>query len=410
VRDSYGSLVIELNKIHGKPVELGLKPGSYTITLDNPQGKHLGRVTVQEGARAFLSADDLYPVAEEPTVPRGEGGSPGDAVSTPTETGYETRFFHLGVLPGISYPRTPEGNTAHLMHRLSFNLLWGESQRVEGLEFGLVGNTMREDLLGLQIAGIGNVVGGDVYGAHLGGLFSYTGGDTVGFQLGGIAGITWETVVGVQIAGITAITDHVSGAQISAVNVSNGVRGAQLGVMNVASSVEGTQIGLINISREVDGEAVGLLTISREGRRLFESWGDSTGFTHVGYRMGTDHLYTLYTLGFNPFSKPSRWSYGIGLGGEIPVERFFINLDATLHDHHRGFDQWYDNGKPSLIPEVRTLAGFSFARRFGVYAGGSVQFFVPGWYSEKTMAGYLGDHSDPDRLSVQWTLLGGVRF
>jgi hypothetical protein len=278
------------------------------------------------------------------------------------------------------------------------------------MELGLVGNTVREDLLGLQIAGIGNLVGGDVYGAHLGVVFSYTGGDTVGFQLGGIAGITWETVVGAQIAGITAVTDHVSGAQVSAVNVSNGVRGAQIGVVNVASSVEGTQIGLINISREVEGEAVGLLTISREGRRLFEAWGDSTGFTHFGYRMGTDHLYTLYTLGYNPFSDPSRWSYGIGLGGEIPVERFFINLDATLHDHHKGFDEWYDNGKPSLIPEVRTLAGFSFSRRLGAYAGGSLQFFIPGMYSENTMAGYISGEADPERLFVQWTFLAGVKF
>jgi hypothetical protein len=407
VRDGYGSLVVELNKTHGKPIELGLKPGSYDITLYNPEGIYRGRVTVQDGVRASLSAADLNRVEEELTVSRGDGASNGDLDIVQTEEQYVTQFFHLGVLPGLSYPRPEERNT---LHRLSFNILWGETQRVEGFELGLVGNTVREDLLGLQVAGISNIVRGDVYGAQFGGIASYTRGDSLGFQFGGIAAVTWETVVGVQIAGITGITDHVGGAQISAVNIGNSVRGAQIGLVNVARSVEGTQIGVINISREVEGEAVGLLTISRDGRRHFELWGDTTGFTHLGYRMGTEHIYTLYTLAYNPFSEPARWSYGIGLGGEVPMERFFINFDATLHDHHQGFNQWYDNGKPSLIPEARALAGYSFARRLGVYAGGSVQFFIPGMYSQNTMSGYVRDGSKTDSFFIQWTILAGIRF
>ena len=87
-----------------------------------------------------------------------------------------------------------------------------------------------------------------------------------------------------------------------------------------------------------------------------------------------------------------------------------MNIDATLHDHHQGFDQWYDDGKPSFVPETRALAGFSFARRLGVYAGGSVQFFIPGFYSGKTMSGYIREGANTDRFFVQWTLLAGIRF
>jgi hypothetical protein len=121
-------------------------------------------------------------------------------------------------------------------------------------------------------------------------------------------------------------------------------------------------------------------------------------------------VYTLYTLAYNPFSRPARWSYGIGLGAEIPIERFFMSLDATLHDHHQGFTQWYDNGRPSLIPEARALVGYSLAPRTGLYAGGSVQFFIPGMYSENTMSGYLRDGANTGRFFVQWTILAGLRF
>jgi len=444
VRDSVGALVVELNKPHGNPIDLGLEPGSYEITLRTPEQKYQTRVIVEKGERAVLSQSDLKAVDEVMTVPRGdqtaqEGSLLQPAAPAPDEAGYTRQFARLGVVPSLSFPSTEEQNT---LSHLSFNVLWGEANRIEGLELGLVGNVVREDMVGLQLATVSNTVRGDLIGMHIAGFHNYTGkdmrgaqmtagvnrvhnhaygtqvalignytrGDMIGLQLTGFAGITWGSVLGAQIAGFTCIADYVSGAQIGLVNLGYSVRGLQLGLINIAEEVAGSQVGLVNISQEMDGEAVGLFTISRDGRRHFEVWGDSTGFTHLGFRLGTSHVYTLFTAAYNPFMDPHRWSYGLGLGGEIPLDRFFINLDAVVNDHHSGFNEWYAEDGPSFVPEVRALGGYSFARRFGMYAGGSLQFFIPGWYSEQTMAGYLDDSSAKNELSIQWTLLAGLRF
>jgi hypothetical protein len=158
------------------------------------------------------------------------------------------------------------------------------------------------------------------------------------------------------------------------------------------------------------GEAVGLVTVTGDGHRHLEFWGDSSGFTHLGFRSGTAHLYTLYTLAFNPFTQPARWSYGIGLGGELPLNNFFINADATLYDHHRGFDSWYDAGRPNFIPDLRVIGGYEMSRFGAIFMGGSAMFFIPGWYSPESMADYMGQIRWKNGLSVKLTFFGGIRL
>ncbi len=449
VRDHYGSLVVELNKPQGNQIALGLKAGPYEVTLDTPEGTYQAHVIVERGERALLSPSDLKPVAVEITASRGDDEFEDidddefeDDFLQPREAdgnSYERQVARFGVTPSLSYPSSEE---QHTVSHFSFNLLWGESYRIEGVELGLIGNVAGEDLIGSQIAGVSNIVRGNLvgaqvsalnnytknemrgaqisvivnridmhaYGAQITGIGNYTKGDMIGLQLAGIAGITEGSLIGVQLSGLANIADYVGGVQIGLVNLGYGIRGAQIGLINIAEDVTGTQVGLVNISEEVEGESVGLITYSREGRRHAEIWGDSTGFVHLGYRMGTSHVYTLFTAAYNPFSDPARWSYGLGLGGEIPLDRFFVNLDAVIHDHHSGSDNWYPEGGPSFVPEIRALGGYSFARHFGAYAGGSVQFFIPGWYSEETLAGYLSDGTSADELSIKWTILAGLRF
>jgi hypothetical protein len=458
VRDHYGSLVVELNKPHGNQIDLGLEAGSYEVTLDTPEGTYQAHVQVERGERVFLSASDLKPTAVEITASRGDDEFEDidddefedefdedfyeDDFPQPPETDEERYVRHIarfGVTPSLSYPSSEE---QHTVSHFSFNLLWGESYRIEGLELGLIGNVAGEDLIGSQIAGVSNIVRGELvgvqiaallnytmneirgaqvsaivnridmhaYGAQITLIGNYTKGDMIGLQLAGIAGVTEGSLIGAQLSGLVNIADYVGGVQIGLVNLGYGIRGAQIGLINIAEDVTGTQVGLVNISEEVEGESVGLITYSREGRRHIEIWGDSTGFAHLGYRLGTSYVYTLFTAAYNPFSDPARWSYGLGLGCEIPLDRFFVNLDAVIHDHHSGFANWYPEGGPSFVPEIRALGGYSFARRFGAYAGGSVQFFIPGWYSEETMAGYLSDSTSADELSIKWTILAGLRF
>jgi hypothetical protein len=439
VRDYFGSLVVELNKPYDNQIDLGLEPGVYEVTLDSPKGTYQAYVNVTRDKRTLLTHSDLVMVETEATTPRGEDAASRTALQVTEEKNYVRQFVRLGVVPSIVYPSSEE---LYTVNHLSLNLLWGDAYRIEGLELGLIGNVAQEDLRGAQIAGVSNIVRGEVvgaqvagfynqtagelrgaqfstimnridshaYGAQITGIGNQTRGDVIGLQLTGVLGITEGSVIGAQVSGITNIADHVGGAQIGLVNFGYSIRGAQIGLINIARDVTGTQVGVVNISDEVEGESVGLVTYSREGRRHFEIWGDSTGFAHAGFRMGTSHVYTLFTAAYNPTSNPKRISYGLGLGGEIPLDWVFINLDAAINDHHTVNGSWYPAEGPSFIPEVRALFGILPARRFGIYFGGSVQFFIPGWYSESTMAGYVADDASPDQFSTKWAILAGMRF
>jgi hypothetical protein len=472
VRDHYGSLVAELNKQYGRQIDLGLREGPYEITLNTGSQTYQAQVAVAAGQNTLLDSSDLQPAVIETTAARGSNeieDSEADnfeefseedweyefefedesedtfddelaAEREQDDVVYERQIARFGVTPTVALPSLDEGLPT--VSHLSFNLLWGSSYRIEGLELALGGNNAEEDVIGSQIALISNTLGGSLvgaqitafhnhvkhemrgvqlsglinrsdlhaYGAQVSGLVNFTKGDMIGFQTAGLISITQGSLIGAQISGIANYADYTGGLQLGFLNLGYGVQGAQIGLINIAEDVQGTQIGLLNFSDEVQGESVGLITYSREGRRHLEVWGDSTGFAHVGYRMGTSHIYTLFTAAYNPFSDPARWSYGLGLGGEIPLDRAFINLDAAIHDHHLGFDSWYPPDGASLIPEIRALAGYSFARRFSLYAGGSVQFFIPGWYSSDTMSGYINSNTSSSDFSVQWNLLAGLRF
>jgi hypothetical protein len=475
IPDYQGSLFVELNKLHDNQIDLGLEPGLYDVTLKNTGGKYKANIAVEKGQKALLSQADLIPIDDEQTFSRGDNDSYEDSplqrrVPVSNEEEYVRQPVHFGFLPGAS----SSDDNMKTVNNVSINVLWGESDRIEGFEVGAIGNVVRDDMVGFQIAGVTNIVDGDVYGAHVAGFYNYVGNEmlytqitaganivgnnmygvqiagvhnrtgkimhgvqigglynynqgttyglqlcgianhtkdhTTGVQFGGIANIARGSVDGIQFAGLTNQSDQIRGAQISLVNIASDVRGAQIGAVNIAGNVTGSQVGLVNISKDIQGEAVGLITVTGDGQRHFEIWGDSSGFSHFGFRLGTAHLYTLYTLGVNPFTDPVRWSYGIGFGGELPLNNFFISADATLYDHHKGFDRWYDSGRPNFIPDLRVMGGYKLDRLGGLFTGGSVMFFIPGWYSTESMSDYSRAIQLGTGLSLKLTFFAGIRI
>src|SRR5690606_11278787 len=76
VRDEAGDLVVEVRKKPAAPVELGLGPGSYSVTLDDGGALFASEVTLAEGRRTTLTRALLRPVGPEATVRRGGGDDP----------------------------------------------------------------------------------------------------------------------------------------------------------------------------------------------------------------------------------------------------------------------------------------------------------------------------------------------
>lgn len=215
---------------------------------------------------------------------------------------------------------------------------------------------------------------------------------------------------GAQISGANNYCGYLQGAQVGVVNIAGEVEGAQVGVVNIAKRVRGGQVGLVNISRTIEGVPAGLVSLTRNGQWHVEAWGDGNRFFHLGFRLGSRYVYTLFTTGYRP-DNPARWSYGIGMGGHIPLDPFFVNVDVTLHDHHRGFEYWYpeDEG-PNLVPEVRVMGGYQLGRRIGIYGGGSFQVFFPQWYSYESMSLFIDEGRDPNKTFAKPTFFIGLQI
>ena len=68
VRDEAGVLVVELMKLPGRPTELGLEPGSYTVRRELDGGVSEAAFVLAEGKRTPLAPGNFTSVLREATV------------------------------------------------------------------------------------------------------------------------------------------------------------------------------------------------------------------------------------------------------------------------------------------------------------------------------------------------------
>jgi hypothetical protein len=105
--------VVELYKPSGRPVELGLEPGTYDVRVERARGSLAGKTVVADGARVSLDLRQLGPTALEPVQRRGEIAAPQFALagrnrlelrtgtwSVRSDDGWSSR---IGI-PGPSFP------------------------------------------------------------------------------------------------------------------------------------------------------------------------------------------------------------------------------------------------------------------------------------------------------------------
>jgi Caspase domain len=317
IRNDRGVLAVELNKMKGQRVELGLEPGLYNVVLDAPSGRLGAQLRVDARQRALLSLSSLHRVAVDRATARGGSGDnppkPNDTVAAaaalgaavgtavgkavaaitntvdavtgprppadapqdqgadpsqdmqtkemgPREPTYST--FHLAFLPELS-----DGVFAsRASHSFTVNILMGSSASSRGFELGGLANFESQDVSGFQAAGLGNVVLGDANGFQAAGLANVVGGETRFFQTAGLANVSLGGVTGAQAAGLANFSrGEVRGAQVAGLfNWSKvEVNGAQIsGLANWSPIIHGPQISVVNIADTVSGAQVGLVNIA----------------------------------------------------------------------------------------------------------------------------------------------------
>ena len=322
-------------------------------------------------------------------------------------------------------------------HYISLNILQGYNGALEGAEFGGLINGLKGYATGAQFAGLGNYIGGNLKGAQFAGLGNFAGGDVKGAQFGGLANIG-ASVNGAQFGGITNISrsyvtgfqaagivnlavDSLYGAQVAGIvnmqssagksaawqiagignislgqnsggqiggvfNVAGRLNGGQIGLINFGKNIKGFQIGLINVSDSIDGPAIGLISVSSDGIFDVNAWSSDFLTFNGGIRVGTRNIYNIYAYGISPFNADLPFGFGAGIGGHIPLKKFFVDIDGMAWSMHRSYISFE---RINMINTFRVMGGYTFSRYFSVFAGPTLNVSVQDNYYEPFLSNYF---------------------
>ncbi|MFY0562871.1 caspase family protein [Archangium lansingense] len=392
VRDEAGTLVVELQKLPGRPAELGLAPGRYQVRRELESGASEAAFTLVEGQRTPLAPASFQAIPLEATVSR--GGPEAVAVASAAPVGTEA-LVAPAVATVAMAPRMRVPVSLSFIPPLSTNAFRAPGQRVENqFAFGLVNggtavrggalslvanwydeeahgvllstgiNVVRGNASGLMASPGANIASGHVEALQMAAGVNVAGGDVRVGQMSAGANVAGGSVWGVQFAaggnvaggsfsGIQAAAGlnvargdltgfqgaaggNVTGGSVRGVqwaagfNHAGNVTGVQAALLNVGGDVSGAQLGLVNVARVVTGVQLGLVNVSEEvkGVPIGLLSFEKKGQFHVEL-YGSDIQLTNLAVKFG-----GKYVYTTLLGGIGPddrLERFSLGLGLGVH-------------------------------------------------------------------------------
>lgn len=273
VRDTAGSLVAELQKWPGMPVELGLEPGTYQATF--LRGGRPYRDTLRLALGEMLLTDSM--VGQWDTIPA--TGEPATTTPSPAKDTLRTIAMNLGIMP----PMDMAGEDGIKMRqRFALELALAEAGEIDGWQLAGGMATSHGRMRGVQIAaGVVIADGDSAHGVQVATVAMAKGAmrglqvSSVSVARGGITGAQVSYVAnisgrgdfaGVQVGTFFNLADHGQGAQVGLVNWGGHFKGAQVGLVNGNLTDTGAQVGLVNLSGSAHGAQVGLVNL--DGRHV----------------------------------------------------------------------------------------------------------------------------------------------
>lgn len=322
------------------------------------------------------------------------------AQSGSRESGKET-LFQVSLVPGLS---TSDSYSTSL---ISFNILGGYNGAFHGFELGKIFNGNRYDVSGLQLSaganwneqqsrgvvfsGVVNLTqtfdrgilasGGvnisrkETKGVLISGVLNISGGFSKGFMAAGGINLA-DDANGLLIAGgLNIATGKFRGTSIAPLNIARQHAGVQVGILNVSGSQEGTQIGIINIAGEGEGTPIGLLSFVKSGRFNVNLWGSETGFVNGGFRLGTERVYNVIGIGYNPFHEDKLWQTAVGIGYYQPLEMNGSGFETDLIYYNVNHDGLWSTDTSSHI-QWRFHYTRVFTEGVGLFTGPSLNLYL----------------------------------
>ena len=304
---------------------------------------------------------------------------------------FTTRPFQVSFTPWFG---THGKLSSQVVNNFSLNILGGYTAGTNGLEIGGLFNIDKKEVKyvqaaglfnsvggqvrGLQVAGINNLVLDSVKGLQAAGVNNLVKGKMNGLQIAGVYNHVADSVKGMQVAGVANFSRRkVSGLQIAGVaNISNkGIDGVQVaGVINYTKKLRGLQIGLINIADSSSGYSIGLINIILKGYHKLSYGINELQNVNLAFKTGTAKLYSILLAGANVSDSNKLYSYGYGLGSEIPLTKkrgLTVNPELTSQYFYMG--SWdYTNILNKLTVNLNVKLGKSFS----LFAGPSYNVYI----------------------------------
>jgi hypothetical protein len=360
IRDSSDYLVAEITKTSVKPMELGLEPGLYRITLQRGDNFSRAEVSLSGDRRTPLVPADFKLIAAAQAAARGDASAAGmEADSEEPEEQDNRGGFNFQLVPGVTLLHTgPRNTNDHFL----LGLLLAQGDGLDGPGFAPIGLSNTGTVRGLQSSGIYNTIGGDLRGAQGAGIFNITQGNVTGVQAAGIFNMTRGDMMGAQTAMIFNMTGNMTGAQtamifnmaqgnmtgtqaagifnsvfglgtgVQAAGIAGFVKedfkgiqasgifnytggdfqgvqtglinwaqgnsyGLQVGLINSGGKGSGVQVGLVNISKNESVIPIGLVNVVKNGIMHPAIYYDSMGFLNFSFRSGSRFVYSVFGVG-----------------------------------------------------------------------------------------------------------------
>jgi hypothetical protein len=445
VRDEKGNLVAELYKIGGRPLELGLPAGKYSVQMEAPSRLwKAGDFELANGKKHVLSMGSMKSIDREIAVARGDADSTlADGLDSARKAPFR---FNVNALAISDKPD----------NGIQLGVFFTLSRRAfAGSQISLLGNIAADDMAGAQGSGIFNIASGKLYGVQgsstvnfardfkgAQGAMTNIAVDGYGVQ-GGVINILLDSLTGGQggvINGANKLTigqggainvaadagkfqggvinvggkmEYAQGGVINAaydagyvqggvINAADRVRTLQGGVINVGGHV-GRQIGVINVSAESDHTPIGLINIVGNGIIDATLYADETGRAGAALHMGTPYFYSIFEYALKPmfaenWSETFPQSWGWGLGTRFGRWGNFFNLEYVFmntYDKNPGHFQFMNFSKddPSnYLQKIRIGGAYKLLPGLALSSGITLNALSEGYGGNSLHVEPLGEY------------------
>ncbi|MGM0545144.1 MAG: hypothetical protein ACQEST_00350 [Bacteroidota bacterium] len=245
-------------------------------------------------------------------------------------------------------------------------------KHLQGIQIAGISNWANSNIQGLQFSGVFNASGGDMQGLLLSGGGNISTGFMQGLLFGGLFNIARGNMQGIISSGGLNYSKDFQGISLGSVNASNHFQGIQFGLANITGDGQGIQAGLINYGNTFEGLPIGLFSYYGDGRKNIDLWTTETGFTNLGIKLGTNDVYNMPSIGFNPFLGRDVWQLGWSIGSLREYSTHFLYRDFS---YHKVNESGWTNDLNSIF-KYRLLFGKKLTNQVKIHGGPSFNMLV----------------------------------